>query len=53
MDDGPDSVSPSNCPSKIDDGGCWYKVCFHGEEVTDLVDGKPDSRQRSDPKEEK
>ncbi len=52
MDDGANSVSSSNSPSKVNNGRRWYEVRLDGEKMSDLVDGKPDCRQRASPKEE-
>lgn len=52
MDDGSDALGTDNGPDKECNASGGDKVGLDGKEMPDLLDGKPNSRERSCPEEE-
>jgi hypothetical protein len=45
------AVRSANCPSEERNTGNWNEICLDREEMSDLMDRKPDGWQRADPEE--
>ena len=52
MHDWADTMCPRNGPSKESNTGSWDEVRFDSEEMSDLMDRKPDGWQRTRPEKE-
>lgn len=51
MDNWANAVSSHYGPDEEGNPSSGYEIRFDGEEMTDLVDGEPDGRQRAEPEE--